>query len=52
MTGITRAKDAAIGGYEVKRREPLVPIEGAFIELEHEQTGTRHIHIECADDNN
>lgn len=41
----------AIGGYRVKRREPLERL-GTYIELEHEATGARHIHIETADDNN
>lgn len=41
----------AIGGYRIKRREPLERL-GTFIELEHEATGARHIHIECPDDNN
>src|SRR5437660_6817923 len=41
----------AIGGYEVIRREPLERL-GTFIELRHERTGARHIHIECPDDNN
>ncbi len=42
----------AVGGYTIVRREPLERLEGAFIELVHERTGARHIHIECADDNN
>ena len=42
----------AIGGYAIVRREPLERLEGAFIELVHERTGARHIHIECTDDNN
>ncbi|HSS95175.1 MAG TPA: insulinase family protein, partial [Candidatus Dormibacteraeota bacterium] len=41
-----------IGGYTVVRREPLERLEGSFIELIHEPTGARHIHIECTDDNN
>lgn len=40
-----------IGGYIVKRREPLERL-GIYLELEHERTGARHIHIECPDDNN
>ncbi len=43
---------ATIGGYGVKRREPLDRLEGAYLELEHEHTGARHIHIESNDDNN
>ena len=42
----------AIGGYKILKREPLERIEGEFIQLEHVRTGARHIHIECADDNN
>jgi Zn-dependent M16 (insulinase) family peptidase len=40
-----------IGGYTVKRREPLERL-GVYLELEHQRTGARHIHIECPDDNN
>lgn len=43
---------ATIGGYSVKRREPLDRLEGAYMELEHARTGARHIHIETNDDNN
>jgi len=42
----------AIGGYTIVRRESLERLEGAFVELVHEHTGARHIHIECTDDNN
>jgi Zn-dependent M16 (insulinase) family peptidase len=42
----------AVGGYTIVRREPLERLEGAFIELVHERTGAKHIHIECTDDNN
>lgn len=41
-----------MGGYAIRRREPLERLEGAYLELEHELTGARHIHIECPDDNN
>jgi Zn-dependent M16 (insulinase) family peptidase len=40
-----------IGGYRVTRREPLERL-GVYLELEHQRTGARHIHIECEDDNN
>jgi len=40
-----------IGGYTIKRREPLERL-GLYVELEHQRTGARHIHIECEDDNN
>src|SRR5712664_3201847 len=42
----------AVGGYTIVRREPLERLEGSFVELVHERTGARHIHVECADDNN
>src|SRR5258708_21210376 len=42
----------AVGGYTIGPREPLDRLEGSFIELVHERTGARHIHIECSDDNN
>ena len=42
----------AIGGYTITRREPLDRLEGAYLELEHQATGARHIHIETPDDNN
>jgi presequence protease len=41
-----------IGGYTILRREPLERLDGAYLELEHDRTGARHIHIECPDDNN
>ncbi|HEV1991772.1 MAG TPA: insulinase family protein, partial [Candidatus Dormibacteraeota bacterium] len=41
-----------IGGYTIRRREPLDRLEGVYIELVHERTGARHIHIETQDDNN
>jgi Zn-dependent M16 (insulinase) family peptidase len=41
-----------IGGYTIRRREPLDRIEGAYLELEHDRTGARHLHIEANDDNN
>jgi presequence protease len=41
-----------IGGYKVLRRERLERLEGTYLELEHERTGARHIHVECPDDNN
>ena len=34
------------------RRERLDRLDGDYLELRHERTGARHIHIECADDNN
>jgi hypothetical protein len=41
-----------IGGYKILRQEPLERLEGTYLELEHERTGARHIHIQCPDDNN
>src|SRR3989441_7100767 len=41
-----------IGSYVITRREPLERLEGAYLELEHQATGARHVHIECPDDNN
>jgi len=41
-----------IGGYTIRRREPLDRLEGVYIELVHERTGARHIHIQTQDDNN
>ena len=41
-----------LGGYTIRRREPLERLDGAYLELLHERTGARHIHIECSDDNN
>jgi presequence protease len=52
MAHITSQGIGTIGGYTVQRREPLDRLEGAFVQLEHERTGARHIHIECSDDNN
>ncbi len=52
MATTDTASIETIGGYRIKRKEPLDRLEGAYIELEHESTGARHIHIECADDNN
>jgi Zn-dependent M16 (insulinase) family peptidase len=48
----TTTSRATIGGYKVLRRERLERLEGTYLELEHERTGARHIHIECPDDNN
>ena len=52
MSRTTSAELETIGGYSIRRREPLERLEGTFLELQHERTGARHIHIECADDNN
>src|SRR5713101_4940184 len=42
----------AVGGYSIVRREPLERLEGTFIELVHERTSAKHVHVECPDDNN
>jgi len=52
MARTTHTQGDRIGGYSVTRLEPLQPIEGSYLELEHERTGARHIHVDCADDNN
>ena len=52
MAKATAREVDTIGGYRVLRREPLERLAGTYIELQHERTGARHIHIECADDNN
>jgi Zn-dependent M16 (insulinase) family peptidase len=51
MTGISTRGIGTIGGYAIQRRERLDRL-GTYLQLEHERIGTRHIHIECADDNN
>jgi Zn-dependent M16 (insulinase) family peptidase len=52
MAETTTRGIGTIGGYTIVRREPLERLEGAYLELEHERTGARHIHVECSDDNN
>src|SRR2546428_13713830 len=52
MTSVSTRGIEAIGGYTIVRREPLDRLEGSYIELVHERTGAKHIHIECTDDNN
>ena len=52
MAQTSAASVGTIGGYRITRREPLERIGGTYFELEHERTGARHIHVECADDNN
>jgi len=52
---VAKAKSGAvdaIGGYAITRRETLERLDGAYLELEHQTTGARHIHIETPDDNN
>ncbi len=41
-----------IGGYTVLRVLPLKQVAGQFIELRHDVTHARHIHVACQDDNN
>ena len=52
MARTTTPSVGTIGGYTILRREPLERLEGNYLELEHDRTGARHIHIQCADDNN
>ncbi len=40
-----------VGGYAVTRRVPLERLDGSYLELTHNRTGARHIHIDCPDDN-
>src|SRR5437762_3986300 len=42
----------ALGAYTVTRRVPLERLDGSYLELTHNRTGARHIHIDCPDDNN
>jgi Zn-dependent M16 (insulinase) family peptidase len=49
---MTITAESTIGGYTITRREPLERLDGTYLELEHQRTGARHIHIECPDDNN
>jgi presequence protease len=41
-----------LGGYTITRRMPLERLGGSYLELTHDRTGARHIHVECQDDNN
>lgn len=41
-----------IHGFVVQRIEPVELLQAFFIELEHERTGGRHIHIACGDTEN
>ena len=52
MARTTEPGIGTLGGYTIRRREPLDRIDGTYLELEHDRTGARHIHIECKDDNN
>jgi Zn-dependent M16 (insulinase) family peptidase len=52
MARTTTRGIGTIGGYTILRREALERLEGTYLELEHERTGARHIHVQCADDNN
>jgi len=44
--------ETQLAGYTVRRRVQKERLDGTFIELTHDRTGARHIHIECPDDNN
>ena len=52
MARLSTQSVGTIGGYTILRRERLERLEGTYLELEHERTGARHIHVECPDDNN
>jgi presequence protease len=41
-----------IGGYTLSRVEAYKQVQGWYVELTHNATGARHIHIDCSDDNN
>jgi Zn-dependent M16 (insulinase) family peptidase len=49
---MAKTTSSEIAGYTITRREPLERLDGAYLELEHQATGARHIHIETPDDNN
>src|SRR5712692_10554751 len=52
MASVSTRGVETIGGYSIVRREPLERLEGTFIELIHERTRAKHVHVECPDDNN
>jgi len=52
MARLSTQSVGTIGGYTILRRERLERLEGTYLELEHERTGARHLHVECPDDNN
>jgi presequence protease len=52
MAKTAEPRIGTIGGYTIRRRESLERIDGTYLELEHDRTGARHIHIETKDDNN
>ena len=41
-----------LGAYTVGRVLPYPQVSGEYIELTHDRTGARHVHIACPDDNN
>ena len=41
-----------LGAYTVGRVLPYPQVSGQYIELTHDRTGARHVHIACPDDNN
>ncbi|HEX2052592.1 MAG TPA: insulinase family protein [Actinomycetota bacterium] len=48
----TFAPGSVVEGYRVDRVEPVPYLNGTYIELTHQGTGARHIHIAVPDDNN
>src|SRR5207253_5217368 len=49
---MAKITSSEVAGYAITRREPLDRLEGNHLELEHQRTGARHVHIETPDDNN
>ena len=50
MTNYTTGQK--LGAYTVGRVLPYPQVSGQYIELTHDRTGARHVHIACPDDNN
>lgn len=51
LMGSDIAVGTQIGKYQVTRNEPLDQLGGSYIELEHEVTGSKHVHVAVPDDN-
>jgi presequence protease len=41
-----------LGGYTITRVEAYKQVQGTYLELKHNATGAKHMHIACSDDNN
>jgi len=48
MAKTTARGIGTIGGYTIVRRERLERLEGSYLELEHDRTGARHLHVELS----